>query len=239
MDDLSDKIDTDFAGQADIQAELHHKFADIFGSVAKRDRFGVLTERSKKHIAKALDHARRALALRRQFYGERHELVAKDMVYLYWCGGVEEKGRATYLMAAINMMRETNPNNLNLPYMLEDYTNRLMMPETFEKYHEQYRNAVFPPTVENKYQIGERYLREMLPVFRLHYKQDNRAIFAAECSLAYTLAMQEKWTDFDEHFSLCKQSEGKELDAAVAKGLKELAAVIEKKLAGKHRNVSP
>ena len=89
--DLSDKIDIEFAGQADIQAELHHKFADIFVSIAKRDRFGfAINEQSKQYVAKSLDHARRALALRRQFYGERHELVAKDMVYLIWCGGVEE-----------------------------------------------------------------------------------------------------------------------------------------------------
>ena len=94
------------------------------------------------------------------------------------------------------MMRETNPNNLNLPYMLEAYTSRLMMPDIPET-NEQYRSAVFPLTMENKYQIAERYLRESLPVFRLHYKQDNPPIFAAECKLAYTLAIQEKWTDFD------------------------------------------
>jgi hypothetical protein len=229
MDNLSDKIDTEFAGQADIQAELHHKFAEIFVAVA-----GVgINERSKQYKAKALDHIRRALELRRQFYGERHELVAKDMVYLYWCGGVEEKDRATYLMEAINMMRETNPNNLNLPYMLIDYTNRLMMPDTAEKYHEQYRNAVLPTTTENKYQISERYLREILPIFRFHYKEDNYTIFVAECKLAYTLAIQEKWTDFDEHFTVCKQGQEKVQDATSAKAMKKLVELIEKVLSNK------
>ncbi len=235
MDDLSDKIDTDFAGQADIQAELHHKFAETFASVAIRDRYGVaINERSKQYIAKALDHIRRALELRRQFYGERHELVAKDMVYLYWCGGVEEKDRATYLMEAINMMRETNPQNLNLPYMLADYTNRLMMPDIAEKYHEQYRNGVFPLTTENKYEIGERYLREMLPVFRLHYKEDNYTIFVAECQLAYTLAMQEKWSDFDEHYRVCKQGETKLQDTDTAEGMRKSVELVEQVLAEKH-----
>ena len=230
MDDLSDKIDMEFAGQADIQAELHHKFAEVFAAVAG---FGI-NERSKQYKAKALDHIRRALELRRQFYGERHELVAKDMVYLYWCGGVEEKDRATFLMEAINMMRETNPNNLNLPYMLSDYTNRLMMPDTAEKYHEQYRNGVFPPTDENKYQIGERYLREMLPVFRLHYKEDNYAIFAAECKLAYTLAMQEKWTDFDEHYAVCKQGEEKLKGGKSSEAMRKRVELVEKVLAEKN-----
>ena len=234
MDELSDKIDTDFAGQADIQAELHHKFADVFASAASRDKNGVgRNERSKQYTAKALDHARRALALRRQFYGERHELVAKDMVYLYWFNDVKQSERAAYLMEAINMMRETNPNNLNLPYMLADYTNRLMMPDTAEKYHEQYRNAVFPPTDENKYQIGERYLREMLPVFRLHYKEDNYTIFVAECQLAYTLAMQEKWTDFDEHYAVCKQGEEKLKGGNLAEGMRKDVELVEKVLAEK------
>jgi eukaryotic-like serine/threonine-protein kinase len=235
MDDLGDKIDTDFAGQPDIQAELHHKFADIFGSVSiPKGKSEAEIERSKKYNAKALDHARRALELRRQFYGERHELIAKDMVYLYWRGGVDEKDRAAYLMAAINMMRETNPQNLNLPYMLEDYLNRLMMPEISEK-HEQYRNAVLPPTTENKYQIAERYLREMLPVFRLHYKEDNYAIFAAECKLAYTLAMQGKWTDFNEYYSDCKQGEEKLKGGSLAEGMKKNVELVEKVLAENNR----
>ena len=235
MDDLSDKIDADFAGQADIQAELHHKFADIFGSVAIRDESdAAINERSKQYIVKSLDHARRALELRRQFYGTRHELVAKDMVYLIWCGGVEKKDRATYLMAAINMMRETNPNNLNLPYMLADYVSRLMMPDIPET-HEQYRNGVFPPKTENKYQIGERYLREMLPVFRLHYKEDNYAIFAAECGLADTLAMQEKWMDFNEHYAVCKQGAEKLQDEKLSENLRKEAESVEKVLAEKNQ----
>ena len=233
MDDLSDKIDTDFAGQADIQAELHHKFADIFVSIAKRDRFGfAINEQSKQYVAKSLDHARRALALRRQFYGERHELVAKDMVYLIWCGGVEEKNRATYLMEAINMMRETNPNNLNLPYMLEDYVNRLMMPDVSET-QEQYRNAVLPLTDENKYQISERYLREMLSVLRLHYKEDNYTIFAAECELAYALTMQETRKDFDGHFAVCKQGEEKLKGTDLAEDMRKNVEFVEKQSGNK------
>ncbi len=61
------------------------------------------------------------------------------------------------------MMRETNPHNLNLPYMLGAYTVRLIMPDTTEL-HEQYLQAVIPPTNENKHQIAERYLLESLPI---------------------------------------------------------------------------
>ncbi len=87
--------------------------------------------------------------------------------------------------------------------MIEAYTNRLMMPGGLT--HEIYLKAVTPPTNENKYQIAERLLREALPVFRLHYKEDNRAIFSNECRLSYTLVMQQKWKDLGDHLNICKQ----------------------------------
>jgi hypothetical protein len=195
--DMGDKIDEEFANEPDIAAELHHRFSEVIGTNG-----GSLKPEEQKEIR--LFHARRALELRKQFYGERHELVAKDMVYLYWARGFGDPNRASYLMSAINMMRETNPNNLNLPYMLEDYTGKLILPE-YEKFHEQYRNAVVPATNESRYAIAEKMLRESLPVFRLHYKEYNYAIYSAECKLAYTLAKQKKWTNFDEHNAACRQ----------------------------------
>lgn len=227
--DLSDKIDTEFAAEPDVAAELHHHFAFVI-----LPNSGSLRPEEKKRIV--LLHARRAFELRKLFYGEKHELVAKDMVYLYWAGGIAENERASYLMAAMNMMRETNPHNLNLPYMLEDYTSRLILPE-YEKFHDQYRNAVLPPTNQSKYEIAEEMLRESLPVFRHHYKTDNSAIYHTECKLSYTLAMQEKWTDFDEHFALCKQGIEKywRTNEAQEKPLKTAYKLIEEILAEKNK----
>lgn len=199
--DLGDKIDAEFANEPDVAAELHHRFTEVIGANA-----GSLDADEQKQ--RKLFHARRALELRKQFYGERHELVAKDMAYLYWARAWDDPNRASYLMSAITMMRETNPNNLNYPYMLEDFTGKLILPE-LEKYHEQYRNAVVPSTNENRYEIAEKMLRESLPVFRLHYEEDNLPIYAAECKLAYALVMQNDRKDFDEHFALCKQGKEK------------------------------
>ena len=202
LDDMGEKIDTEFDGQADIQAELHHKFAEVYVFIPKRDGDA---EWERTYSQKRKYHSLRALELRKQFYGERHELVAKDIFYAYYLIGNDDRERARLLADAIQMMRETNPNNLNLPYMLEAYTAYLILPGKYEQFHEPYRDAVVPPTDENAYQIAERYLRESLPVFRLHYKEDNTAIFAAECKLAYTLTMQQKWENFDEHYDLCKR----------------------------------
>ncbi|HLM59665.1 MAG TPA: serine/threonine-protein kinase, partial [Pyrinomonadaceae bacterium] len=187
VEDLSERIDTEFQGQPDVQAELHHKFSEVYLWVG-RDKSNAAQAgifRQKREF-----HALRALELRRQFYGERHELVAKDLFYAYGFLGTNDREYAAILMQAIEMMRETNPKNLNLPYMLEAYASRLMLPDTPET-HETYRQAVTPPTDENKYQIAERFLLEALPIFRDHYKEDNSAIFMNECRLAYALAMQD------------------------------------------------
>ena len=223
--DLSEKIDTEFVNEPDVAAELHHRFTEAIMTNA-----GSLPPEEKK--ARQLFHARRALELRKQFYGTRHELVAKDMVYLYWAGGIEENQKPQYLMEAIQMMRETIPQNLSLPYMLEDFTNRLVMPK-YNALHENYRNAVLPPTDENKYEIAEKMLRESLPVFRFHYKTDNSAIYGAECNLAYTLIMQENRKDFEEHFTLCKQFGNVRKDEAGIKAFQSTIDLIEKTLAEK------
>jgi len=226
LDDMGEKIDTEFEGQADIQAELHHKFAEVYVFIPKRegDAEWVNTFSKKRKF-----HSLRALELRKQFYGERHELVAKDIFYAYYLIGDDAQERARLLADAIQMMRETNPNNLNLPYMLEAYTANLVMPGKYEKMHEPYRNAVIPSTDENNYQIAERYLRESLPVFRLHYREDNSAIYAAECKLAYTLAMQEKWEDFDEHYDLCKRG------ASSTQAVQSFLTMVDEKLAELNR----
>jgi serine/threonine protein kinase len=228
--DLGDKIDVEFADEPDVAAELHHKFTEVIGNNG-----GSLPPEEQK--ARRLFHARRALELRKQFYGERHELVAKDMVYLYWAREFDaDKDQASYLMSAIIMIRETNPKNLNLPYMLEEYTARLILPGE-DKYHEQYRIAVVPPTNESRYEIAEKMLRESLPVFRHHYKTDNSAIYGAECNLAYALVMQEnrKDKDFDEHFAICKQFGNVVKSEAGVKAFQSTIELIEKALAEKNR----
>jgi serine/threonine protein kinase len=231
LEDLSDKIDQEFANEPDVAAELHHKFGESL-SWAMRQYTGETAARLKK---KTDFHIVRALELRKQFYGEHHELVAKDMFYAIAIVPKNWQERAEMLMKAMTIMRETNPNNLNYPYMIESYTHRLMQPDT-EETHEIYLKAVLPPTDENKYQIAEKMLRESLPVFRLHYKEDNYAIFAAECKLAYTLAVQEKWTDFDEHYSVCRQSVEKLNDEKVKEEILNFVELVENVLAEKIQN---
>lgn len=185
MDDLSGRIDIEFADQADVQSELHHKFAEAFSWTASFEPEGARKTYLK---SKAKSHLLRGFELRKQFYGEWHELVAKDLYYNFGNFGSSDSEHAAVLMKAIEMMRSTNPENVNLPFMLQDYSARLISPVHASK-HEAYRSAVKPETNENKFQIAERFLREALPIFRLHYADDAEAVIANECLLSFAIAM--------------------------------------------------
>jgi hypothetical protein len=232
VEDLSGRIDTEFAGQADIQSELHHKFTEVYNMVGRNEK---KSARAKYFEEKQIFHALRAYELRKQFYGEHHELVAKDMFYAYGFLGKNEQERGDVLAKAIQMMRETNPQNLNLPYMLEAYAACLILPDTPQT-HEPYRKAARPLTAENKYELAERYLREAIALFRFHYKKDNNAVSGNECVLAYALAIQEKWADFDEHLRVCKQGEEQMRRTKLADQETTTLELIEKVLAEKKRN---
>jgi serine/threonine protein kinase len=201
MEDLSDKIDVEFGGQADVQSELHHKFTEVFNMVKQREKNPIKTQ---KYTEKQQFHALRALELRRQFYGENHELVAKDMFYAYGYFG-DDNDRSKMLARAIEMMRETNPKNLNLPYMLEAYANILSFDE-FVNLHEIYLRNVIPATTDNKYQIAEKYYLEMLELFHFHYKEENQAIMATNCYMANTLLKQNKSAEAEPYYQICKQA---------------------------------
>lgn len=228
VEELSTKIDEEFSDEPDVAATLHGTFSEIFHWVAR----SAPPEQSEKYWEQRNAHALRSLELRRQYYGEHHELVALALAGTYYVRGKNDAERAGFLMEAMQMMRETNPNNINYPYMFETYVARMMHPD-IEVSHDAYRNAVVPATNENKYQIAERMLREALTLWRLHYPPDHGVIRAKTCWLAYTLVMQEKWAEFDEPYQVCKQirSEQGTEGLVVDKDL----ALVEKALADKGR----
>ena len=108
LNEMGGKIETEFPDDLDIQAELHHKCAEIFLANQMVDR--------------AEAHARRALELRRQVFGERHPEVAKDLYYLGAVAGAQGEmlESRNLLRQAAALFREVAPDNANLPYLLED-----------------------------------------------------------------------------------------------------------------------
>lgn len=168
MFDLSDKIDIEFKDDPDIAAEMHHKFCDILPSDETNRR---------------LFHARRAYELRTAFYGPKHELVAKDMYYLYVTKAPEITDRPRWLADAIDMIRETNPDNLNFPYMVEDYTSRMLL-AMYAVENQPFTEELGRRTGENPLAIAERLSIEADRTFHIHYPEVNAAIAANTCRLA-------------------------------------------------------
>ncbi len=229
LDDLSEKIDTEFAGEADVQAEIHHKFTEVYNFVAKSESDPA---RAESYRQKRKFHALRALELRKHFYGERHELVAKDLYYAHGYLAKDERERAELLMQAIQMMRETNPKNLNLPYMLEHYAICLSSDEV-QHLHQAYRQSVLPATNLGKYEIAEQYFEEMLELFRFHYEEGNYAIIITNCSTANVELKQEKFAEAAEHYKICKEAENKFTNEFQTKAIRKFLSIIEKILATK------
>lgn len=220
VEDLSTKIDEEFANEPDVAAELHATFSSIFHWVSRSAPPDIREEYQKKRRS----HALRGIELRKRYYGEFHERVAVDMYATYGMIGTSEEEKAAYLMKGINMLKATNPRNNHLAYMYESFTANLIMPES-ESRHAAFLGAVDPPTGENKYLVAERMLREALDIWKLHYPADHGVILSKNCWLAYSLAKQEKWAEFDEPFQICRQIE---LRSTTDDGLKTLMPEVER-----------
>ncbi len=193
LDDMASKIDTEFADQPDVLAELHHHFGDAY-----------MTRNEPGGREKAKVHFQRAYELRRSYYGNWHELLAKDMAYLYWIQGPPRSEESVQILSdAIVMMRATNPKNLNLPFMLEDYFHRLADPERAE-FHDMYLRHVPQPAPNDKYLAADQLFDEMLSLLRLHFDEDSEPIFNQKCA---GMALKLKVNKIDESeafYQACK-----------------------------------
>ena len=188
LNELADKIDSDFPNDIDIAAELHYRFGEVFAWVAREKPAG--DERSL-YSAKAREHALRALELRAKYYGDWHVLVAKDLYSTYGMLSDDPYEQCRLFDRAINMMRSTDPTNRNFPFMLTDYA-------AFISYYEDHartvpcRQTITPVTSESPHEVAVRYYRESLPYLKMHFPDDPAPIAYAECRMGISLARQGK-----------------------------------------------
>lgn len=199
LNEMSSKIESEFPDQPDIQSELHHKFTEVY-------TIRNLTKQSKNVKEKARYHAGRALSLRKQFYGEKHELVAKDMYYLWATNPDSSQEQAKLLAKAIKMMRETNPENINLPYMLVNYANRLWTKNKEDSGEIYYQNAIPKPVVV-KLALAENYYIEANAHFRTAYSENHPTIVTCKCYLSKVQIELEKFNEAQKNFPFCRQYE--------------------------------
>ncbi|HYW72324.1 MAG TPA: serine/threonine-protein kinase, partial [Pyrinomonadaceae bacterium] len=140
LNDAAGRIDSELKDEPEVRAELHHTIGDTYRALGFNDE--------------AEQHLRAALDIYRQVYGDRHPKVAEGLYYL---GGVLFlKGDHAHAEAAhrqaIALMREVDPDNVNLPYMLEDLGGML---------------------AGKKDPAGESLLNEALALFRKRYGEDH------------------------------------------------------------------
>ncbi len=206
LNEMSDKIDIEFSNQPDIQSELHHKFAEIYNI---HRGYETNSKKYDEFNSKTKFHAQSAIRLRKKYYGEKHELVAKDMFYL-WVSSLDKNEtpeQAKLLANAINMMRETNPKNLNLPHMLTAYANRLWSPtvdyvkKTQEIY---YQNAISKPKAE-RLQLAENYYQEAVKIFEEILPKNHGSIVLSKCYLAQLQIDRKKFKEAQVLFPKCSE----------------------------------
>lgn len=100
------RIDSELKDQPEIRAELHHTIGTTYLSLGQYDS--------------ARAHFLAALGDYRGLYGERHPEVAEALYYLAASSGQDPSARIALFRQSLEMFREVDPNNANVPYLLHD-----------------------------------------------------------------------------------------------------------------------
>ena len=162
IDELSGNIEKEFPDQTEIQAELHHKFAEIYVMMSHPDLKHPRAESSK---SKALYHAENALKLRKQVYGEKNELIATDLFYVSKALEHNGKDNLKTLDQALKIMRETNSQSEDFPHILA------VKAETLRSRKLEAEKSGKPSEI--KWSEIEKLFLEALPLFQKHYKDSS------------------------------------------------------------------
>ena len=164
INDVIARMDTELADAPEVRADLHYTVGEVY-------RTNVEYERAHSHFRQSLD-------LYRQVYGEQHWKIARAIYYV--CTVMDDAESASIeeleplLRQATGMMRETDPENINLPYMLQSLAGWIMEAER------ESRN-------ENRLAEAESLILEAKTLFIRHYGENHEATVTADHSLA-TLA---------------------------------------------------
>lgn len=109
IDDAAGRIDVELADEPEVQADLHYTIGNVYGS--------------QNQPVKCNQHFARSLELYRKVFGERHRRVARAIWY-YAITIPKSPGEVpahveSLVRQSVEMMRETGPDDINLPYMMQ------------------------------------------------------------------------------------------------------------------------
>jgi len=160
IDDAARRIDTELANEPEVRGDLHHTVGEIY--------------RVAGEYEVALEHFRRSLDSYREAHGEQYPKVAMGLYYLAVGMGGTDTGIEEVepvLRQGIAMMRQTDPENVNLPYMLHSLAGWISEDE------KRSRN-------EDRLAEAERLIFEARPLFVRYYGEDHSATRTVEKNLA-------------------------------------------------------
>jgi predicted Ser/Thr protein kinase len=114
LQDVVTRMDTELADSPEVRADLHYTIGEVYAASGDGEP--------------AFQHLRQSLALYRQVHGDEHPKVARGMYYLMFYETDLQKAEAQ-LRQAILIMRRTDPENANLPHMLQTLGERIVKAE--------------------------------------------------------------------------------------------------------------
>jgi serine/threonine protein kinase len=149
IDDAAKRIDKELADEPEVRADLHYTVGEVY--------------RTHREYELSLRHFRQSLDLYRQVHGEQHPKVARGLYYL--CVGMGRMGASVeevepLLRQAVAMMRQTDPDNVNLPYMLQSLASWIISGERRNK-------------DESRLAEAESLVLESKSLFVRHYGEDH------------------------------------------------------------------
>ncbi len=109
IDDAAARVDVELADEPEVRADLHYTIGNVYSS--------------QNQPAKSHWHKARSLELYREVFGERHPRVARALWYYAISipkpSGVIPPNIEALVRQSVEIMRETGPDDINLPYMIQ------------------------------------------------------------------------------------------------------------------------
>ncbi len=159
VNEVAARIDTEFADQPEIRDELHHTVGNTYRGLNQFDL--------------AVTHFRAALDASRAAYGAEHPKVARDLYFLAAAlskFSPDDASLEPLYHTALRMMRATDPENGNLPYMLQDFGGLMLEKGDLDS--------------------AERLLHESLEMSRRRYGEDHPSVGVSLNRLGWVYQMR-------------------------------------------------
>ncbi len=110
LQEVVKRMDAELADSPEVRADLHYTIGEVDAGSGEREP--------------AQQHFRLSLELYRQVLGEEHPKVARAIYYAAGAEPNDEKAEMQ-LRQAVAIMRRTDPDNVNLPHMLQSLAVRI------------------------------------------------------------------------------------------------------------------